>query len=156
MVYDTEISISELRKNEERKEWSIEKMLVCRMIRKNKKIFKKVDKLMCHDKCIRATRIDTVSLEWLHHQSDNQKARGHYLRDEKVADLESLIGSFWSLLVTSFFQNKTKKQCGLLNLLTWKGFGVKDLMRYKATLSKNHPMSPITNFCQVATTSQLL
>lgn len=85
-------------------------MLVCRMIQKNKKIWKKVDKLTCHDKCIGATGADTVSLEWLHYGSDNQKARGHYLRDEKMANLESLIGSFWSLSVTSFFENKTKQK----------------------------------------------
>lgn len=138
------------RKNEEKKTRRMENRKKClykEWFKRTKKIFEKVDKLMCHDKRIRAIGTNRVSLECLHTQSDNQNARGHPFRDEKVANLGLLKGSFWFLVVICFFFFlKKEKYCGLWNLLTWKGFGVKDLMRYKAAVSKNHPVSPITAY----------
>lgn len=99
---------------------------------------------MCHGKCIGVTGTNIASLECLHTQSGNRKARQHPLKDEKVANLRLLKRSFWFLLIT--FLLKKKRHCRFWSLLPWKGFGAKDLIRYKTPVSKYHPISPITVF----------
>lgn len=57
---------------------------------------------------IKATGTDTEYVDIPNLLYDNQKARGNPLRDEKVANLELLKGSFWFLLVISLFFLKNK------------------------------------------------
>lgn len=59
------------------------------------KITEKVDKLICHDKWFQATGTDKVSFETRWWSVITGEAKDHPLRDEKVANVSLLTGSFF-------------------------------------------------------------
>lgn len=149
------------RKNEKKKMKKIENRKKCLY----EEWFKRTKSIQESRQTIGATGTDTVSLECLHAPSDNWKARGHPLRDDKVANFELLKGSFWFLLVWFFWKKKQKTKTNpnpalwimeSANLERVWSQGFNDIQGYCEQKSSHISHYGVhSNFSQVRSTSQL-